>query len=72
MPQPCPTHDACFISAGLQAGGQRLVQVLVYLNTLGEEQGGGTHFCHPLLQGLTVQVGRAALHMGPGASVGAC
>jgi hypothetical protein len=45
----------------LQAGGQRLVQVLVYLNTLGVEQGDGTHFCHPLLQGRTVQVGRRQL-----------
>lgn len=41
----------------LQAGGQRLVQVVVYLNSLQPDQGGETRFFNPLLKGLAIQVG---------------
>lgn len=40
----------------MQAGGQRLVQTVCYLDTLAPQQGGGTRFAHPALKGLTVQV----------------
>lgn len=39
----------------MQAGGQRLVQVVVYLNSLQPDQGGETRFFNPLLKGLAVQ-----------------
>lgn len=42
----------------VQAGGQRLVQVVVYLNSLQPDQGGETRFFNPLLKGLAVQVRR--------------
>ncbi len=39
------------------------MQIVVYLNTLEREQGGGTHFHHPCMDGLTVQ---ARLGLGRG------
>lgn len=45
----------------VQAGGQRLVQVVVYLNSLQPDQGGETRFFNPLLKGLAVQVGGCGL-----------
>ncbi|KAL4427879.1 hypothetical protein ABPG75_001968 [Micractinium tetrahymenae] len=50
-----PDGDPAGLKQFLEAGGQRLVQVVVYLNTLDREQGGGTHFSHPCMDGLTVQ-----------------
>ncbi len=49
-------HLAAIAPPALQAGGQRLVQVVVYLNSLQPDQGGETHFFNPLLRGLAVQV----------------
>jgi len=39
----------------LRGGGQRLAQCLIYLNDIPTEDGGGTKFFHPSLNGLTVQ-----------------
>ncbi|KAL4442088.1 hypothetical protein ABPG77_011349 [Micractinium sp. CCAP 211/92] len=50
-----PDGDPAGLKTFLEAGGQRLVQIVVYLNTLEREQGGGTHFHHPCMDGLTVQ-----------------
>lgn len=50
-----PDGDPAGLKQFLEAGGQRLVQVVVYLNTLEGGQGGGTHFSHRCMDGLTVQ-----------------
>lgn len=50
--QPCLI---CLRHANAVAGGQRLVQCVVYLNTLSKGGGGGTAFHHPCLKGLIVQ-----------------
>eukprot|EP00878_Enallax_costatus_P024843 GHUV01026535.1.p1 GENE.GHUV01026535.1~~GHUV01026535.1.p1 ORF type:complete len:202 (+),score=31.89 GHUV01026535.1:238-843(+) len=50
-----PLGDSQGASAWLAAGGQRLVQIVVYLNTMSAAQGGATAFHHPVLKGLSVQ-----------------
>lgn len=51
-----PTHPPWAARDCAQAGGQRLVQSVCYLDTLAPGRGGGTRFAHPALKGLTVQV----------------
>ncbi|PSC76020.1 alpha beta-hydrolase [Micractinium conductrix] len=48
-----PDGDPAGLKQFLEAGGQRLVQVVVYLNEV--EGGGGTRFHHPLFRGLTIE-----------------
>jgi hypothetical protein len=50
-----PAGDPDGLKQFLEAGGQRLVQVVVYLNSLQPDQGGETRFFNPLLKGLAVQ-----------------
>lgn len=49
-----PPGDSQGASAWLAAGGQRLVQCVVYLNSMTPSQGGSTAFHHPALKGLAV------------------
>lgn len=50
-----PPGDSQGAADWLAAGGQRLVQCVVYINSMTAEQGGSTAFHHPLLKGLAVQ-----------------
>eukprot|EP00877_Chromochloris_zofingiensis_P004495 jgi/Chrzof1/14046/Cz08g22140.t1 len=50
-----PPGDSQGVQEFLKCGGQRLVQCVVYLNTLSKGGGGGTAFHHPCLKGLIVQ-----------------
>lgn len=53
--RPGPDADAEALQSFRAKGGQRIVQCLVYLNSVSEEAGGATKFHHPSLEDLRVQ-----------------